>query len=267
MRFLGVAGPGPAWRGMAGQDGAWRGSARQGFYMQSAGFTRLGPASCGVTRRGVARPGLARQYPARLGRARQGSAWHGAAWRGKGVLMMETAPETGQVQEGRSPPFSISIETTLLIERIKALKAGELLSYRDLNKLIGQDVQGEARHILQSARRICQREYQVVTDAERNVGVRRATDVELTTSGIHVFARLRRAAKRGIERVTSVSDFDALPDAEKIRHNATVSALAVMRHMAKPKSVDRIMGAVNTEGTGQLPIARTLELFRGPKKV
>ena len=93
------------------------------------------------------------------------------------------------------------------------------------------------------------------------------TDVEITSGGISIFTRLRRAAKRGIDRITSVSDFDALPDAEKIRHNATISALAIVRHMARPKSVDRIAGAVNTEHTGQLPIARTLELFRGPKKL
>lgn len=180
---------------------------------------------------------------------------------------METQPTIGTITEGRSAPFSVSIETTLLVERIKTMAQGDLVTYRDLTKLVGQDVQGEARHILQSARRICQREYQVVTDAERNVGIRRLTDVELTTSGLQVFAGLRRAAKRGIDRVTAVSDFNALPDEEKIRHNATVSALAVIRVMARPKSVDRIAAAVNTTNTGQLPIARTLELFRGPQKV
>jgi hypothetical protein len=182
---------------------------------------------------------------------------------------METKPTTalsGTIQDGRSPRFSVSIETTLLVERIKQMKPGDLMTYRDCTKLIGQDVQGEARHILQSARRICQREYQVVTDAETNIGIRRATDVEVTTGAFQIFSRLRRAARRGIDRVTSV-DFDGLPDAEKIRHNATISALRVMEVMGKPKSVDRISGAVNTEHTGQLPIARTLELFRGPKKV
>ena len=125
----------------------------------------------------------------------------------------------------------------------------------------------EARHILQSARLICQREYQVVTDADRNVGIRRLTDVELTSGGIKIFAGLRRAAKRGLDRTTSISNWDGLPDEEKIRHNATISALAVIRVMARPKSVDRIAGAVNTENSGQLPIARTLELFRGPRKI
>jgi hypothetical protein len=180
---------------------------------------------------------------------------------------METKRIYGDIQQGRSAPFSTSIETTLLVERIKKMKPSELIAYDELNQLIGQDVQGEARHILQSARRICQREYQVVTDAERNLGIKRATDIELTNSGLRLFTHIRRAAKRGIDRVTSVSDFNALPDAEKIRHNATVSALALVQAMTRPKSIDRIAGAVNTENTGQLPIARTLELFRGPKKV
>jgi hypothetical protein len=180
---------------------------------------------------------------------------------------METKHIYGDVQQGRSAPFSTSIETTLLVERIKKMKPSELVAYDELNQLIGQDVQGDARHILQSARHICQREYQIVTDAERNLGIKRATDIELTNSGLRLFTHIRRAAKRGIDRVTSVSDFNALPDAEKIRHNATVSALALVQAMTRPKSIDRIAGAVNTENTGQLPIARTLELFRGPRQV
>jgi alkylated DNA nucleotide flippase Atl1 len=169
--------------------------------------------------------------------------------------------------EGQLPRFSLNIETTLLIERIKKMAQGDLITYGELAELIGQDAQREARHILLSARRICQREYQVVTDAKRNIGIRRLTDVELTSSGLKIFSGLRRAAKRGIDRVTAVADFDTLPDEEKVRHNSIVSVLAVVRHMSRPKSLDRIAGAVNTENTGQLPIARTLELFRGPKKV
>ena len=173
----------------------------------------------------------------------------------------------GEIMAGRSPRFSISIETTLLIERIKHMKVGDLLTYQELSQLIGQDVQEAAAHILQSARRICQREYQVVTDAERNVGIKRASDIELTNSGLQIFSRMRRAARRGVGRVMSVNNWDALPDAEKGRRNATVSALRMMEMMGRPKSIDRIAGAVNTEMTGQLPVAKTLELFRGPKKV
>lgn len=200
------------------------------------------PAGQGATALGEARPGGARQ----------------------GSFDMETSP---MPEDERHRPFSVTIETTLLIERIKKMQPNEILTYQECNSLIDQDVQAEARHILQSARRICQREYQVVTDAERNVGIRRLTDIEITNSGLRTFSGLRRMAKRGMNRITSVSDFDALPDAEKVRHNANLSALALVRLVTRPKSVDRLMGAVNTSITGSLPIARTLELFRGPRKV
>jgi hypothetical protein len=168
---------------------------------------------------------------------------------------------------GQPPRFSLNIETILLIERIKKMGQGDLVTYGELAELIGQDVQREARHTLLSARRICQREYQVVTDAERNIGIRRLTDVELTSSGLKIFSGLRRAAKRGIDRVTAVADFDTLPDEEKVRHNATISGLALIRMLSRPKSIDRIAAATNTTNTGQLPVGRTLELFRGPKVV
>jgi hypothetical protein len=170
-----------------------------------------------------------------------------------------------QVVEGRSYPFSRAIETTVLVDRIKRMSVGELIRYRELNELIGQDVQAEARHILHSARHICLREYKIVTDPLNNIGIRRATDVELTNSGLGIFGRMRRMARRGVDRVMAVADWDALPDAEKVRANATVSALKLMEVIGKPRSVDRIAGAVNTEMTGQLPIARTLELFGGKK--
>jgi hypothetical protein len=176
---------------------------------------------------------------------------------------MNTQPEP---ENRRSPNFSVCIETTLLINEIKKMKHADIITYSFCNNLIGQDVQKGARHILSSARRICQREYQIVTDAVQNIGIRRLTDVEVTNSGIRIFSSIQRAAKRGVDRITSV-DWDTLPDEEKIRHNAGISALQLIRVMARPKSIDRITSAVNTEATGQLPIARTLDLFRGPKKV
>jgi hypothetical protein len=178
---------------------------------------------------------------------------------------MKTQPVHPEDQ--RSPRFKTSIETGLLVDRIKRMQPGEVVTYKECNKLTGQDVQGDARHLLTSARHICQNNYQVVTDAVRGLGLRRASDIELTNSGLRIFTGLRRAAKRGVDRMTSIDKWHELPDEDKIRHNATVSGLQLIRTMSKPKNIDRIAGAVNTEVTGVLPIARTLELFRGPRKV
>lgn len=94
------------------------------------------------------------------------------------------------------------------------------------------------------------------------LGIARRDDSEAVQSGAATFRRARRLARRGVERLTAV-DFDALSPSDKALRNASLSAFALIKLMAKPKSLDRI-AAANTAG-GELPIARTLELFKGPK--
>lgn len=161
--------------------------------------------------------------------------------------------------------FTVSLETRLLYERLRKLKVGEVVTYGELTGIIGQDVQAAGRGALRSARHIAQRDHQIVLDAINNVGLKRLSDRETVASAGQTLNKVRRTAQRGIDRLAAVSDFDALQDEEKAQHNASMSALAVVKLMAKPKSVTRIAAAVNTSNTGQLPVARTLELFRGPK--
>jgi hypothetical protein len=170
-----------------------------------------------------------------------------------------------QVKTSYRDRFTASLETRLLYERLRKMVVGETVTYRELTGIIGQDTQRGGRSALRSARHIAQRDNQIVLDAIQNVGLRRLSDRETVATAGQALNKVRRTAQRGIDRLTAVSDFDALPDADKAQHNASISALAVVKLMAKPKSVDRIAGAVNTTNTGQLPVARTLELFRGPR--
>lgn len=165
----------------------------------------------------------------------------------------------------KRPSFTTSLETQLLIERLRQMEAGEVVNYNEFSDLISQNVQHEGYAVMKSARDICQRDYQIVTAPVYNVGIKRLTDPETIASGADVCTRVRRAAKRGIDRITAVSDFNSLSDADKLRHNATISGLALIRMLTRPRALDRIASAVNTAQTGQLPIARTLELFRDPK--
>jgi hypothetical protein len=163
--------------------------------------------------------------------------------------------------------FQCSIETKWLIDRGRRLQVGEVVTYEELSKLIGIDVREEGRGALRSARNILLRDEQIVLDSVPNVGLKRSSDSEIVQSAGAVFSKLRRGAQRGVQRLTAVADFDRLSDADKLAHNASVSALAVIKLMGKPKSVERIAASVNTANTGSLPIARTLELFHGPRPV
>ena len=173
-------------------------------------------------------------------------------------------PQTTPQEEQRAR-FTTSIETRLLYQRIRKMQVGDVVSYGELSSILGADVRLTGRSALYSARQIAERDDTIVTEAVPNVGIKRLSDSENILSAGAVFTKIRRAANRGVSRLTALQNFDALSDTEKTLHNASVSALAVVKMMAKPKSVERIAGAVNTTNTGQLPIARTLELFRGPK--
>lgn len=161
--------------------------------------------------------------------------------------------------------FETSVETRLLYQRLRTVAVGESVTYRELSEIIGQDVQGAGRSALVSARRIALRDDLALFDPIRGSGLRRLSDHENLASASAVFGKVRRAARRGVERLTAISDFAALSDADKAMHNAGVSALRVVELMSKPKSIDRLASAVNTTNAGELPVARTLEFFRGPR--
>jgi hypothetical protein len=176
--------------------------------------------------------------------------------------MNDTAPQLSNERQR----FTASYETRLLYERLRKLRVKEIVSYQELSKIIGQDVQVEGRGALTSARKMAQREDRIVSDAITNVGIIRISDTETVAGASLTFKKVRRAVQRGTDRLTSV-DFDKLSSDDKLRHNASISALMVVKMMGRPKTIERLSTAVNTTNTGQLPIARTLELFRGPKQV
>ena len=177
---------------------------------------------------------------------------------------MLTNPSNNGKNINPLPRFTASLETRLLYERLKTLKVGEVIAYRELNQIIGQDVQTGGRGALRSARHWAERDDRIVTDAIPNIGLKRLSDPENVAGSTTALTKIRRAAQRGIDRLIAV-DWGGLEDADKLQHNAGLSALNIVKYLSKPKSVERIAGAVNTTSTGQLPIARTLELFRGPK--
>jgi hypothetical protein len=63
--------------------------------------------------------------------------------------------------------------------------------------------------------------------------------------------------------LASVLEFDALPNAEKVRHNATASVLGAIHAFSKPSAVARVAKRVNELTDGTLPVAKTIEMFAG----
>lgn len=162
------------------------------------------------------------------------------------------------------PRFRVSTETRAIYDKIVKMSVGEIVTYLELSKLIGDDIRANGRAPLNSARRMAQRDNQIVLDVVPKVGIKRMSDIDVVGSANATLGVVRRAARRGINRITAVSDFERLPVEMKIKHNAAVSALGVIAAMSRPKEVRKIEAAVNTSQTGQLPVGRVLEMFRRP---
>jgi len=155
----------------------------------------------------------------------------------------------------------ISIETRMLIDRLKTAQIGETITYATLSNIIGREVQDDARHLLVSAQKACLRDH-IVFASVRKIGVKRLADTEIVGIGEAMLPKIKRAAKRGIVKMTSVADFSALPDAAKLRHNAVISMLGVVAHVAGPRRLQKITDEVTKAAGSQLPPAKLLEAFR-----
>jgi hypothetical protein len=160
----------------------------------------------------------------------------------------------------------LSLDTRILVERLKALRHDEEVTYQELSELIGRSVQGEARHTLQSARRIVEREERIVTACVRNQSVKRLADaVVVTTVGVNARQGMRRKAARAIRKLVAV-DFPNLPNELKVKQNAEVSQLGALRVFAKDTAQRKIAAHVQQDGThGALAVSKTLAMFV-PKK-
>lgn len=157
---------------------------------------------------------------------------------------------------------SLSIDAKVIYDRLKTAIVGELIPYKELNDLVDRNLQKD-RGPLTTARRIAQRNDQVVFDCVLNSGLRRLSDVEVVGTGAQTVRRIRSAAKNGARKITSVKDYAGLPNESKIEHNMYASVFGAVYAAMAPKRLEKVSQRVIANDSSQLPLAKTLEAFKG----
>jgi len=154
----------------------------------------------------------------------------------------------------------LSIESQLLVDQLVTVAAGDVIPYATLAAAIGQPVQsGTGRNRLQTARRILQRDHATVFEAVANVGLKRMDAAGCVRVGSAYRQRIRRASKRGLEKLLCADPAD-LTNAQKTDFHATASHLGVLHHLTGRAATKQLAAAV--EKTDQrLPVAKTLAAF------
>lgn len=128
--------------------------------------------------------------------------------------------------------FQTSPENQAAIERLadvlRRLPVGMTIHYPDLNVAAGddRDVRGKHRHLLDAARKSVEREDGSRFEAVSGVGVKKLRAEEIVPLGTSHVRRTRRAALRGIDRLTGIAANLSQQDRATITAQRTVLGVA-----------------------------------------
>jgi quinolinate synthase len=173
---------------------------------------------------------------------------------------METIEQIGQ--EKTKAIGAACYETQQLAAKLKAVVTAEnydVISYADLSKIIGYDVQRDGYSYLKSAREIVERDTGRLIGVVLSEGVKLLTPEEQVAIGPDSLQRLKRATTKSIKRIGRVQ-VDKLTDDQRLDYHTSASVLGAVHLFTKPKSVAKIEEAVS-KASDKLAIGDTLKLF------
>jgi hypothetical protein len=153
---------------------------------------------------------------------------------------------------------------TLYNKLLKVTVEKPLITYKELNEAIIGNTQQGARGRLATARRMMQREHNILFDTVIGLGLKRMTDHDVISSKDKHYQKIRRTTNRSIRDLTTLQDFDSLSNKERTTHLATLSGFKVLQHFIKPKQVKLLEDCV-AHKQEQLSIASTIEAITGKK--
>jgi len=161
------------------------------------------------------------------------------------------------------PKFVVSFETQQLADRLKSLQVGDIVSYEELSRLAGENVQQHSAR-LRSARKMVERDSGFLLAPIRGIGIKRIEPTEQAMIGPNAIQKARRRTNRDLFRMSLVA-FDALTDEQKAAHNTAASALGAMELFTRARSLHKLAAAVGNQHE-RIPVADTLKLFWTAKK-
>jgi len=148
------------------------------------------------------------------------------------------------MKRANSDKFKRSLETQLIHDRLIETKIGEIVEYKEMNKLIGGDVQNGDRNHLTIARDLALRDENMVFATINNIGVKRMSDEEIAKSGDYFRKHIHRTADKAITQLSSVENFPALSNEAKVDHNTHMALAGALFQATKTKVVKRISAGI-----------------------
>jgi hypothetical protein len=160
--------------------------------------------------------------------------------------------------EPKQPQFQASIEARLMADRFSKAQIGEIVTYDELSKIVGQDVRGQhMRSRLHTAIRNTLRDHRAVFGVVATVGYKRLADDELPKLGEASIAKIGRESRRTLKKM-GAADFSKMSRAGLSEWNANASHLGLLSEVTKPR-VAKAITAATEKAQQQLPTAKAIE--------
>jgi hypothetical protein len=159
-----------------------------------------------------------------------------------------------------TPDFSRSTQTLALMDLLRAAPIGNVITYRALSNAIGEDIQGGARRYLLSAVKALFADG-LAFGTVRKQGVKRLTSAEIPAIGDAALLHIGRTSRRARRRMGVISSMNDVPNAVRIKVNASASLLGAIETFAGRKS--RAEAERQTEKVGAvIPPMKLLEALK-----
>jgi hypothetical protein len=185
---------------------------------------------------------LAGQGVARQGKARQG-----------------TKEDEDMNEKRQTITTEAAEDTQFLCRMLRDVPIGGEVTHQAMSEAIGRDVQGNARYVVSSARRILEREG-IVFGALAGVGLRRLDDVGKIGVSDDGLSRIRRMAKHRRRVLDTVTAYDELAPEAQAKLNMARSVFGAIGLMTGSTSIRKLESAV-AEKHAELAAREALKLF------
>ena len=156
----------------------------------------------------------------------------------------------------KKPSFERSVETDLCLQLLLKAEPGDVVNWAAFAEALAQPLE-DIRGNIMSARRIALSDHGLCFDSVRTVGLQRLRPGERAGVLKRKRDHIRRTAAQGL-KVGATEDYDVLTPDQKASHNTEMTYLGLLRHVSRPKNVNRI-GDVVKKTQKRLPLGRTLE--------
>jgi hypothetical protein len=154
----------------------------------------------------------------------------------------------------------ISVDSQLLIKRLKEVNKGDTVTYEELSKVISGDVRKKDRYAMVRAIHRLLKDERIVFSVVRKQGLKRLEDAEHVGIGSVATDKVRRISRRSAEKMLC-ADFSKLTNEEKVEYNTHLSVLGALAMVTKTDRIKQVKAAVEVAHE-KLPLASTLLAFK-----